>query len=501
MHVCSFDSIRGMVFAVFVAVTVVSVSTTASAAAKRNVVLIVADDLGLQLGCYGDQIAKTRNIDALAAQSVRFTQAFCTTASCSASRSVLMTGLHNHATGHYGHAHGVHHFSTYETVRTLPVILTEAGYRTCLIGKYHLAPEYVYKFETQRQDGTQSGRNTLRMANNAKAWLTEKDDRPFFLYFCPTDPHRGSGAGGFSNFSEKPNFYGGIPAGSYKPSDVAVPSWLPDQPEVRAELAEYYQAIARLDYGVGVLMTALKETGHFEDTLILFLSDNGPPFPGAKTTVYEPGVKLPLIVRDPQSSRQGQVCKAPVTWADITPTILDFCGIELKPAPPVRPAENVGKIQTSGTAAAYKFHGKSFLKMLANGETQDDLEREVLLSHTFHEITNYYPMRVVRRGQFKLIFNVAHPLPFPFASDLEDSATWKGVRERNDLSQLYGKRAVHSLLNRLRFELFDLENDPDEIRNLANEPSHQKTLETLKSSLRRLQEETSDPWARKWDYE
>ena len=147
---------------------------TATAAAPRNVVVIVADDLGYQLGCYGDKAAKTPHLDQLAAEGIRFQQAYCTTASCSASRSVLLTGLYNHATGHFGHAHGYSHFSTYETIRSLPVMLTEAGYRTCLIGKYHLAPDYIYKFETQRQEGTAGARNTVRMAQNAKVWLEEK---------------------------------------------------------------------------------------------------------------------------------------------------------------------------------------------------------------------------------------------------------------------------------------------------------------------------------------
>ena len=170
-----------------------AMTSIACAAPQRNVVVIVADDLGLQLGCYGDTVAKTPHLDQLAAEGARFQRAYCTTASCSASRSVLLSGLYNHATGHFGHAHGYSHFSTYETIRSLPVLLSDAGYRTCLVGKYHLAPDYVYKFETQRQEGTQGGRNTVRMAQNAKAWLEEQDERPFFLYLCPTDPHRLSG--------------------------------------------------------------------------------------------------------------------------------------------------------------------------------------------------------------------------------------------------------------------------------------------------------------------
>ena len=135
---------------------------------QKNVILYVVDDQGFQAGCYGNKAIKTPGLDRLAAAGTRFTRAYCTTASCSASRSVLMTGLYNHATGHYGHAHGYNHFSTYESVQTLPVILKEAGYRTCSVGKYHLAPRYVYEFETYRNTGVQGNRNSARMAKKAQ---------------------------------------------------------------------------------------------------------------------------------------------------------------------------------------------------------------------------------------------------------------------------------------------------------------------------------------------
>src|SRR5262245_38511022 len=115
-------------------------------AATRNVLLIVADDLGRQLGCYGDKSARTPNIDALAADATRFDWAFCTTSSCSPSRSVILTGLQNHTNGQYGLQHGTHNFSTRSFVKSLPVLLGQAGYRTCSIGKVHVQPEELYKF-------------------------------------------------------------------------------------------------------------------------------------------------------------------------------------------------------------------------------------------------------------------------------------------------------------------------------------------------------------------
>jgi N-sulfoglucosamine sulfohydrolase len=116
--------------------------------AVPNIILLVADDHGTDaLGCYGNSIIKTPHLDKLAADGVLFSNAYCTSASCSASRSSILTGRFSHGIGHYGHAHDYHHFSTFDTVKSLPQYLSEAGYLTARIGKYHLAPESVYSFD------------------------------------------------------------------------------------------------------------------------------------------------------------------------------------------------------------------------------------------------------------------------------------------------------------------------------------------------------------------
>ncbi|QDU39155.1 Arylsulfatase [Maioricimonas rarisocia] len=470
----------------------------------RNVILFVVDDQGFQAGCYGNKEIKTPNIDRLAATGVRFTRASCTSASCSASRSVLLTGLHNHATGHYGHAHAYHHFSTYDTVKTLPVMLSEAGYRTCSIGKYHLAPEYVYHFEEYRNQGIVGGaRNSVMMAQNAIDWMKEEDERPFFLYFCTSDPHRGPGPGNFANFNNREeNPYPGCERITYNPDDITPPPWLPDNDEVRKELAEYYQAISRLDQGLGLLLDYLNESGREKETLVIFLSDNGPPFPGAKTNLYQPGMNLPLLVRDPDVEKQGSVCDARVTWVDIVPTILDFCDVTPEPAPPIRPKENVGPPEYRQPPRKQKlepvtFHGRSFLDIL--GKASPEGWDEAFASHTFHEITMYYPMRVIIDGDHKLLFNIAHQLPYPFASDLYASPTWQSVLNSDE--RMYGPRTVDSYIYRPRFELYNLAEDPWETNNLATDSSHQEVLEKLQEKLRKWQNETRDPWKLKWTYE
>ncbi|HWA97327.1 MAG TPA: sulfatase [Pirellulales bacterium] len=455
------------------------------AAPAKNVVVIVADDLGFQLGCYGDPLSKTPYIDRLAADGTRFTRAYCTTASCSASRSVILTGQYNHAIAHYGHEHGEGHFSTYDNVLTLPVLLSRAGYRTCSVGKYHVAPEKVYHFDAY--NGGKKNRNDapteVAMAASAWSFIAEDDPRPFFLYYCPTEPHRANDPSGFHNTGDEP----GIKPHAYSADDVALPAWLPDLPEARQEWAQFLGAIARLDQKVGALVDVLKATGHYDDTLIFFLSDNGPPFPGAKTTHYEPGVNLPLIVKLPGQQARGITSDARVTWADLTPTIIEYAGAS---APP-----RVGK---GKQAARPPFDGRSMLGIIEQ-QHPDGWDR-VFLSHTFHEITMYYPMRTLIDGRYKYIFNIAHPLPYPFASDLYASRTWQAALKR-DGDPMYGLRRQRDYLQRPRHELYDLEADPGETHNLAGDPQHASRLAEMQEQVRTFQSETRDPWVTKWVYE
>ena len=450
-------------------------------AAPRNVVLIVTDDQGLVAGCYGNPVIKTPNIDALAADGTRFANAFCTTSSCSPSRSVILTGMFNHANGMYGLEQGYNHFRSFDKLKTLPVILNEAGYRTARIGKYHVGPEDVYRFD-EVLGGT--SRNPVEMAEKSKQFIEADSDKPFFLYFAPNDPHRG----GQANWAPlKPNAFGnesprsapkGVVPVHYKPEDVIVPPFLPDTPACRAELAQFYESISRVDSGVGRLVEILKASGKWDDTLIVFITDNGVPFPGAKTTVYEPGLKLPCIVRNPAAKHRGVVNEAFISWVDIAPTILDFAGVPSK--------------------RAQRMHGRSFLPILE--ETKPAGWDEVFASHTLHEVTMYYPMRVVRSGNHKLILNVASALPFPFASDLWGSITWQDTLRQGD-DYVYGRRRVRDYIQRPHFELYDLEKDPDELHNLADDAAHADKLASLKEKLQDFQKRTSDPWVIKWQHE
>ncbi|ADB40165.1 sulfatase family protein [Spirosoma linguale] len=476
---------------------------TRAADSRPNIVLIVADDHGREvLGCYGALAIKTPHIDQLAADGVRFSNAFCTTASCSPSRSVLLTGLQNHTNGMYGLEHQEHHFASFDTVRSLPVLLERAGYRTARIGKLHVAPEKVYHFQQVLKGGgvndpASIGRSPVEMARFCYPFLeatthtsapTNQPNtaQPFFLYFATDDPHRSNtvATDGSPVFDgTKPNVFGNRPGGYpqvgdhfYQPRDVRVPAYLPDTKACRAELAQYYEAISRLDAGVGRLIDYLKDTGQYDNTLIVYLSDNGAPFPGAKTTLYEPGMRLPCIVKLPKPKKRGFVQDAMISWADITPTLLDFAGVRPRNSPKL---------------------GRSFKDIIEQEQVTG--WDEVYASHSLHEVTMYYPMRVVRERRYKLIYNIAYQLPFPMALDLYHSFTWQDVLRTKQ--KLYGKRTVNTYLHRPRFELYDLQTDPDEVKNLAVNPQFKAVLARMQARLKRFQQQTRDPWMSKWNVE
>jgi N-sulfoglucosamine sulfohydrolase len=453
-----------------VRILVLSVSlamfATPARAAGRNVVFFVADDHGTEaLGAYGNRVVKTPSLDQLASEGVRFTHAFATTASCSASRSVLLTGVHNHRNGQYGHEHEYHHFSAFPNVRSLPVLLAEAGYRTARGGKFHVAPESVFRFQQ------------VITLPTLEAFIKADSAKPFFVYYGTNEPHRP-----FNHDAED----------RVDPRSVTVPPWLPDIPEVRDELALYEASVRKVDKAFGMLVDTLRRTGTYEDTLIVYLSDNGAPFPGSKTNVYEPGIRLPLIVKKPGQARRGSVNTAMISWVDITPTILDFAGVQTAPGPPSQP---VGPGRFTNQTPAIQ--GRSFLGIIE--QEQPEGWDEVYASHTFHEITMYYPMRVVRTRTHKLIWNIAHPLPYPFASDLFESKSWQGALARKLTT--FGPRTIQAYRQRPAFELYDLERDPLESANLAADPKHAQVLAQLKARIKAFQERTGDPWVIKWRYE
>lgn len=482
--------------------------TSTLAASAPNIILFVTDDQSPIAGCYGSPVIQTPILDALAKDGTTFTHAYATTASCSASRSVLLTGIHNHANGQYGHVHDYHHFETYANCAaiSLPLQLKQLGYRTAHIGKSHIAPDAVYHHDIELK--TTGPHDSPNWVKNCEPLFNEASDQPFYLAFWTHDPHRSDKEQESTLGELKPNAFGnpqtgesypGIEEVIYDPKTLPVPAFLPDTPECRAELAQYYQSVTRTDKALGAIVAALKKAGQYDNTLIVFTADHGMAFPGAKTTVYEAGLHVPLVVHMP-GTKAGAMNDAMISHLDLTPSLVDAAGglDPVKNGPKkLAPVEAVGRGENAGKKFDH-YQGRSWRGLLGSkhGEGWD----EISASHTFHEIQMYYPMRAIRDRNYKLIWNLASPLPFPFASDLWAASTWQGTYRKGPAA-LYGQRSVDSYIHRPAFELYDIVKDPGETRNLAADPDRAELLVEMKQRLKAMQQRTDDPWLLKWSYE
>ena len=460
---------------------------------KKNVLVMIGDDYGLQASVYGST-CKTPNLDALAKRGLTMTNAYTSVSSCSPSRSAILTGLPQHENGMYGLHHQMHHFESFEGIRSLPKLLNEAKIKTGIIGKKHVGPDDVYPFDfsytEEHYNLMQVGRNITRMKELAQLFLKTYALEPFFLYIGFHDPHRCGGFDpAFGQFCEKwgdgKSGFGDIPDWNpveYDPSEIDIPYFLPDTNTTRVELANFYKTISRLDQGVGIMIQALKDYGVLDETLVVFSSDNGIPFPDAKTNLYDPGEIEPFIVSSPLSvSRWGQKSEAMVGLTDIVPTVLDWFGLQYPNYTlPNRPNPITLK-------------GSSVLPLLDKEPTTG--WDEIHSSHDFHEITMYYPMRVIRTKQFKLIHNLNFKMPYPIALDIYQSPTFQDILNRTSKGEAtHWFKTFDQYYYRDQWELYDIETDIMELKNLANDPNFAKIKDELKSKLLIWQNATNDPW-------
>lgn len=422
--------------------------------AYKNVMLLIADDWSPIAGCYGNAVIQMPNVDALAKRGTVFQHAFCTTPSCAASRANLLTGHYSHTHGQFGHSHSIHNFQTHEEMPSVPKQLKAAGFQTGVVGKLHVKPASVYPWDYEVGG---NGRNVQMLAQQAGAFLKQVDGAPFYLHVGFSDPHRDFG---------NQQTYPGVEEKIYSPDEVIVPDFLPDHSAVRQELAEYYQATSRLDTGIGMAVKALEDSGRADDTLIVVMSDHGMPFPGGKASSFDTGHHCPLLIIRPGAG--PVVNDALVNWCNLAPTIFEWCGVD---APEGLPE-------------------KSLMPIL--DEAHPEGWDETFFSHTFHEVTNYYPYRVLRGRKYKYVRNLYPELTTPLPSDLWASPTWQAVRNEN--IEMMGKRPTQNFLHQSAEALFDIENDPMESTNLIDDASLADVAEEMRQKVRAFRRETDDPW-------
>jgi N-sulfoglucosamine sulfohydrolase len=435
---------------------------------RLNVLYITADDLGADsLGVFGCGLPGiSPNIDALAAEGMRFERAHVTVAVCQPCRSVWMTGRYPHRNGAMG-------FQPINLdVPTLPATLSKSGYFNGIMAKVgHLAPREKFAWDVVVEaDDLNQGRDPALWYKHVKDFLKEAraSGKPFFPMANSQDPHRPwPGSEVETQTRTNKNF----PTASrhYKPEEIEVPGFLPDIPEVRTELAQYYSAVHRCDETVGQILRALKEEGLEDNTIVFFQSDNGASFPTAKSCVYNHSTRTPLIVRWPGKVKAGSVNREDfVSGIDMMPTVLDAAGVP----------------QVDG------MDGRSFLPLL-RGEKQSGREKVVTVYHKT-SANNEYPMRCVRNGRFAYIFNGWADGRTVYKAEPLGGISFKGMQSAAEKDPKLAER-VRFIQYRAPEEFYDMEADPNELNNLIGDSKHKPTIEKMRAELLEWMVATKDP--------
>lgn len=424
---------------------------------QPNILLIVSEDNGPELGCYGDPYVQTPVLDEFAAKGVRFHNAYVPQAGCSQSRAAFLTGLYPHQNGQIGLA--TWKFQMYrEDTPNMVRSLKQAGYRTGIVGKLHVNPASAFPFDIKK--ATSSNFNRKKLGDYAKhaAEFFAAGDQPFFLSVNYPDAHR--------PFIKQVK---GLPENPLTGKDVKPLAYFGlDAPQLRENTADYYNCMSRLDSKIGDLLDALKKSGKAENTLVVYIGDHGADMLRGKRTSYEGGVRIPMIIQWPGELQPEQVRNELVSTLDLMPTFL----------------------QAANATSVAKLPGRSLLPLLRNEQT--DWRTYLFTEFHLHSAHNYYPQRTIRNERFKLIHNLMPETTNPgYAFTL--NRFFKGLPETIEGAPNYIRAAYRRMQAPPEFELYDLEADPYEFRNLSEDTNYAEQLSELQTQLSQWRRESNDP--------
>lgn len=409
---------------------------------RSNFIFVLADDVSWDdLGCYGHPSIQTPNLDQMAAEGARFNHAYLTTSSCSPSRCSIITGRYPHNTGA-----AELHTTLPAGLFTFPAALKEAGYYTVLSGKHHMGTEVNHGF-----DLISNGKGPGKEEDWVPILRDRPRDKPFFFWFASTDAHRD-----WSINEDAP---------VYEAGDVVVPPYLVDGPRTRKDLADYYHEVSRIDTYVGKLREELKRQGIAEDTFLIFMADNGRPFPRCKTRLYDSGIKSPLLIVRPGKVKT-EVVNALVSSIDISATILEWAGLPVEP----------------------RVQGISFAGLLDGRETK--IRDLVFAERNWH--VNQAHERMVRKGDWVLIRNAWPELQTQCVESSPRFPAGEELWAMEGLNLLRPEQRDIFLIPRPRLELYNVKHDPDQLYNLAGDLKYSNVLSELSQFLDQWTEETGD---------
>jgi len=428
---------------------------------RPNILLIVSEDNGPEIGCYGVSEVTTPNIDRLAEEGLLFEKAFVTYSVCSPSRSTLFTGLYPHQNGQIGLA--THRFRMYESFKTLPVYMKEEGYRTGCLGKIHINPESAVPWDFHKIPQSNFDKKDLNAyARHAADFMGQGDD-PFFIMVNFPDPH-----------CPWQRQVEGMPAKPLTGKDLngSIPFAGVDSDRMRELTADYYNSMNRMDESVGMLLDSLESSGKMENTLVIYLGDHGAQFSRGKCSNYESGLQIPFIAKWPGKIEEGKRSEEMISTIDLVPTLLSAAGI----------------------AVPEDLPGISLLPLFPQGGELAESREYIFAGGAGSAAFWFYPRRSVRDKRFKLIRNLNHHLENPkfYSYVFEMYGTGTLPDELKDASEEV-QRAFETWRNPPEYEFYDLTNDPLEFDDLSSDPTYASEKERLKEVLLDWQVETLDP--------
>ena len=430
---------------IFVTVAVLAIFSTFASAAdlpdnsgRPNIIWIMAEDISTELACYGHPAVKTPCLDKLAGQGARYTHAFCTAPSCTPSRNAMMTGVYQTRTDTQDQRRrGV---VLPEGIKPITHLLRAAGYYTALGCGYSKKADLNFKAEP---------------LFDGEDWRDRKEGQPFFAQITLPITHRQKkGWDQVRSQSKHP----------VDPDTVKMPPYFPDHPACRMDWAMYLDAMEKMDSQVGEILARLEAEGISDNTVVIFIGDNGSCHLRGKCWVYDAGLKVPLIMRWPDKIKPGRVNDEMVSMIDISATILDIAGVDLPPSLDGHPILGPNAKKRDHIFAAR------------------DLVDEVM-DH----------IRCVRTKRFKYIRNYTPENGYRECKYVQKNRPMlEVIRKLHEQGKLTDAQKLLLAETKPKEELYDLQDDPYELNNLAQSPTHQETLKKLSTLLDGWIEDTGD---------
>ena len=409
---------------------------------KYNILWIIAEDICPDLGCYGNRFAHTPNIDTLAAEGVRFKNAFTTSPVCSPSRSALMTGMYQTSIG--AHHHRSHRNDDYKLpppIQPITDYFREADYFTANVNEP--APDLKVRGKTDLNF-------SVGKLFDGNHWNQRQPDQPFYAQVNLPWTHRT-----FVKNEQKPT----------DPKRIELPPYYADHPVTREDWALYYDTIGILDQNIGLIIHELEKEGLLDNTVVFFFGDNGRPHFRGKQWLYEGGIHIPLIIRWPEKRKAGAVVGELVSAIDISAASLSLAGIKLP--------ENL--------------QGRNFLSPRVK-------YRDYIIAARDRCDETVDRIRCVRTKKFKFIRNYYPERPYTQLNRYKESEypVLRLMKRLNAQNKLTPEQALFFAPQRAYEELYDIETDPHEVRNLADDPKFEEKLIELRRILDAWIEETGD---------